>query len=204
MQRKLPQDAPLRFLCPLDHSCLWPRAEVQSRWERLPGGTQGHEGEGTPAPPLPLSIFTLLPSAQCEMSEWSLWGPCSKKKKLCGFRRGLEERTRRVLQAPGGDHAICSDTKETRRCTVRRTPCPEGELPPRLPGVGGQHNHGRTDHLCFLHVAHERASGQGPMGRPQLRTPRCAGPCQAPSSPGSCVVWQEASVALSLQFPHFF
>uniref|UniRef100_A0A4X1VXJ5 R-spondin-1 n=1 Tax=Sus scrofa TaxID=9823 RepID=A0A4X1VXJ5_PIG len=142
--------------------------------------------------------------AQCEMSEWSLWGPCSKKKKLCGFRRGLEERTRRVLQAPGGDHAICSDTKETRRCTVRRTPCPEGELPPRLPGVGGQHNHGRTDHLCFLHVAHERASGQGPMGRPQLRTPRCAGPCQAPSSPGSCVVWQEASVALSLQFPHFF
>ncbi|XP_073089741.1 R-spondin-1 isoform X2 [Manis javanica] len=62
---------------------------------------------------------------QCEMSEWSLWGPCSKKKKLCGFRRGSEERTRRVLHAPGGDHAICSDVKETRRCTVRRTPCPE-------------------------------------------------------------------------------
>ncbi|MXQ80466.1 hypothetical protein E5288_WYG006425 [Bos mutus] len=65
--------------------------------------------------------------AQCEMSEWSLWGPCSKKKKLCGFRRGLEERTRRVLHAPGGDHAVCSDTKETRKCTVRRTPCPEGQ-----------------------------------------------------------------------------
>ncbi|XP_012386006.2 R-spondin-1 [Dasypus novemcinctus] len=65
--------------------------------------------------------------AQCEMSEWSPWGPCSKKKKLCGFRRGSEERTRRVLHVPAGDHAICSDTRETRRCTVQRTPCPEGQ-----------------------------------------------------------------------------
>nr|XP_008271873.1 R-spondin-1 isoform X1 [Oryctolagus cuniculus] len=65
--------------------------------------------------------------AQCEMSEWSPWGPCSKKKKLCGFRRGSEERTRRVLHAPAGDHTACSDTKEARRCTVRRTPCPEGQ-----------------------------------------------------------------------------
>lgn len=67
------------------------------------------------------------------MSEWSLWGPCSKKKKLCGFRKGSEERTRRVLHAPGGDHTICSNTKETRRCTVRRIPCPEGELQPLPP-----------------------------------------------------------------------
>ncbi|XP_074232904.1 R-spondin-1 isoform X3 [Camelus bactrianus] len=82
--------------------------------------------------------------AQCEMSEWSLWGPCSKKKKLCGFRRGLEERTRRVLQAPGGDHTVCSDTKETRRCTVRRTPCSEGAgvgLPPAcFPGKHRTHS----------------------------------------------------------------
>lgn len=89
----------------------------------------------TPSSP----CFPPLPPAQCEMSEWSLWGPCSKKKKLCGFRRGLEERTRRVLHAPGGDHALCSDTKETRRCTVRRTPCPEGELRPggQGPATGG-------------------------------------------------------------------
>eukprot|EP00069_Balaena_mysticetus_P016508 bmy_02123T0 len=73
------------------------------------------------------SCFPPLLPAQCEMSEWSLWGPCSKKKKLCGFRRGSEERTRRVLNAPGGDHTVCSDTKETRRCTGRRTPCPEGQ-----------------------------------------------------------------------------
>uniref|UniRef100_A0A8C9K493 R-spondin 1 n=1 Tax=Panthera tigris altaica TaxID=74533 RepID=A0A8C9K493_PANTA len=80
---------------------------------------------------------------QCEMSEWSLWGPCSKKKRLCGFRRGSEERTRRVLHAPGGDHAACSDTKETRRCTVRRTPCPEGQKR-RKGGQGRQENANRN------------------------------------------------------------
>lgn len=135
------------------------------------------------------SCFPPLLPAQCEMSEWSLWGPCSKKKKLCGFRRGSEERTRRVLHAPGGDHTVCSDTKETRRCTGRRTPCPEGELRPHLPGVGGQHSHESSDPLCFLPVAQERA---------QARTPYCANPCQAESGPRSCVLGREAAMALSL------
>ena len=144
----------------------------------------------TPSSP----CFPPLPPAQCEMSEWSLWGPCSKKKKLCGFRRGLEERTRRVLHAPGGDHAVCSDTKETRKCTVRRTPCPEGEL--RL-GVRGQHGCGRSDHL-FPTCDPEEGSGQGQLGHPQLRTPCCANPCQVDSDPRNCVGWREASVVLSL------
>ncbi|XP_069333801.1 R-spondin-1 [Eulemur rufifrons] len=81
--------------------------------------------------------------AQCEMSEWSPWGPCSKKKKLCGFRRGSEERTRRVLHAPGGDRATCSDTKETRKCTVRRVPCPEGQKR-RKGGQGRRDNANRN------------------------------------------------------------
>lgn len=105
-----------------------------------------------------LSVFPPFLPAQCEMSEWSLWGPCSKKKKLCGFRRGSEERTRGVLHAPGGDHAICSDTKEIRRCTVRRVPCPEGELQPPPPW--------RCDHFCFLPVVQERASGWAKWGDP--------------------------------------
>lgn len=96
-------------------------------------GSLGHSGVGVGWGGLCLFLPSLLPhllSAQCEMSEWSPWGPCSKKRKLCGFRKGSEERTRRVLHAPGGDHATCTDTKETRKCTVRRTPCPEGELQP--------------------------------------------------------------------------
>lgn len=81
--------------------------------------------------------------AQCEMSEWSPWGPCSKKKKLCGFRKGSEERTRRVLHAPGGDHTTCSETKETRRCTVQRTPCPDGQKR-RKGGQGRRENTNRS------------------------------------------------------------
>ncbi|KAM3829309.1 R-spondin-1 [Vipera latastei] len=65
--------------------------------------------------------------ALCEMSEWSLWGACSKKRQLCGFRWGQEERSRKVLQAPSGDVPRCPATTELRRCSVRRNPCPEGD-----------------------------------------------------------------------------
>ncbi|XP_007442000.1 R-spondin-1 isoform X2 [Python bivittatus] len=64
--------------------------------------------------------------ALCEMSEWGLWGPCSKKRKLCGFRRGQEERSRKVLQVPSGDVSRCPATTELRRCSVQRNQCPEG------------------------------------------------------------------------------
>ncbi|NXY92282.1 RSPO1 protein, partial [Alcedo cyanopectus] len=50
---------------------------------------------------------TMECSTQCEMSEWGPWGPCSKKRKLCGFKKGNEERTRRILQAPSGDVSLC-------------------------------------------------------------------------------------------------
>lgn len=120
-------------------SALWTEHASSLRLrqkEQVGGAPLGHSGVPRSDPLLPffLSLFPPFLPAQCEMSEWSLWGPCSKKKRLCGFRRGSEERTRRVLHAPGGDHAVCSDTKETRRCTVRRTPCPEGELWPLPPG----------------------------------------------------------------------
>ncbi|NWH76936.1 RSPO1 protein, partial [Piaya cayana] len=65
--------------------------------------------------------------AQCEMSEWGPWGPCSKKRKLCGFKKGNEERTRRILQAPSGDASLCPPTTEVRRCTVQKNQCPEGK-----------------------------------------------------------------------------
>ncbi|NWU42440.1 RSPO1 protein, partial [Hylia prasina] len=65
--------------------------------------------------------------AQCEMSEWGPWGPCSKKRKLCGFKKGNEDRTRRILQAPSGDVSLCPATTEVRRCTVQKSQCPEGK-----------------------------------------------------------------------------
>ncbi|XP_048358354.1 R-spondin-1 isoform X1 [Sphaerodactylus townsendi] len=65
--------------------------------------------------------------AQCEMSEWGPWGPCSKRRKRCGFRRGNEGRSRKILQGPAGDASVCPATTELRRCTVQRTQCPEGQ-----------------------------------------------------------------------------
>uniref|UniRef100_H3BBH9 R-spondin 1 n=1 Tax=Latimeria chalumnae TaxID=7897 RepID=H3BBH9_LATCH len=65
--------------------------------------------------------------AQCEMSEWSPWGPCMKRKKLCGFKKGTEERTRTVLQAPSGDPSTCPPTTESRRCTVQKKLCSGGK-----------------------------------------------------------------------------
>lgn len=62
--------------------------------------------------------------AQCEMSEWGPWGPCSKKKKLCGFKKGTEERSRRILHTPSGDTTVCPVTTESRRCIVKKNPCP--------------------------------------------------------------------------------
>lgn len=71
------------------------------------------------------------------MSEWGPWGPCSKKRKLCGFKKGNEDRTRRILQAPSGDVSLCPATTEVRRCTVQKNQCPEGEqrwsVSPSLP-----------------------------------------------------------------------
>ncbi|XP_029427291.1 R-spondin-1 [Rhinatrema bivittatum] len=63
-------------------------------------------------------------SAQCEMSEWGPWGPCSKKRKVCGFKKGTEERSRKVLQVPLGDLTVCPATTESRKCTVQKVPCP--------------------------------------------------------------------------------
>ncbi|EMP34867.1 R-spondin-1, partial [Chelonia mydas] len=66
--------------------------------------------------------------AQCELSEWGPWGPCAKKRKLCGFKKGNEERSRKVLQAPSGDVSVCPATTELRKCTVQKNQCPEERL----------------------------------------------------------------------------
>nr|WEQ50567.1 R-spondin-1 [Andrias davidianus]WMX21258.1 R-spondin 1 [Andrias davidianus] len=75
--------------------------------------------------------------AQCEMSEWGPWGPCSKKKKLCGFKKGMEERSRRIVHVPSGDTTACPPTTESRRCTVQKNQCPGGDK--------GQNKKGRTE-----------------------------------------------------------
>ncbi|XP_043573806.1 R-spondin-1 [Chiloscyllium plagiosum] len=66
-------------------------------------------------------------AAQCELSEWSPWGPCTKGRKTCGFKRGTEVRTRQLLQGPSSEDVTCPPTRESRRCTVQRKPCLNGQ-----------------------------------------------------------------------------
>ncbi|GCB72705.1 hypothetical protein scyTo_0006433 [Scyliorhinus torazame] len=65
-------------------------------------------------------------AAQCEMGDWSLWGPCTKRGKTCGFKRGAETRTRQLIQGPSSEDVKCPLVSESRGCTVQRKPCLNG------------------------------------------------------------------------------
>lgn len=78
----------------------------------------------------------LLIAVRCELSEWSPWGPCMKKNKTCGFKKGSQSRKREPMQPPSpatvyGSAYIstCTLQTETRRCsTPKRIPCGKGKL----------------------------------------------------------------------------
>ncbi|XP_053310500.1 R-spondin-1 [Spea bombifrons] len=65
-------------------------------------------------------------SAQCEMSEWGPWGPCSRATKQCGKKKGTEERSRTVHKALLGGVSLCPPTVERRKCRLPKIPCPKG------------------------------------------------------------------------------
>ncbi|XP_046887970.1 R-spondin-1 [Hypomesus transpacificus] len=74
---------------------------------------------------------------ECEQGEWSAWGPCMKKEKTCGFKKGTQSRVREQAQTPSPEPPStpstpsslqpCSPPTETRRCVVQRTACGKGE-----------------------------------------------------------------------------
>ncbi|KAM4700995.1 R-spondin-1 isoform 2-T2 [Discoglossus pictus] len=80
--------------------------------------------------------------AQCEMSEWGAWSPCSRKKK-CGKKRGNEERSRKVLHAPLGDISVCPLTTERRICIMPKVQCPKGEK--KKKGAGNKQKNKNRD-----------------------------------------------------------
>ncbi|XP_041089802.1 R-spondin-1 [Polyodon spathula] len=63
---------------------------------------------------------------QCELGEWGSWGPCTKKGKLCGFKKGSQNRTREALQPPPAEPSLCPPETESRTCTVQKKPCAKG------------------------------------------------------------------------------
>ncbi|KAI4896599.1 hypothetical protein NFI96_032164 [Prochilodus magdalenae] len=72
---------------------------------------------------------------QCELGEWSQWGPCMKKNKTCGFKKGNQNRRREPTQPPSpatvtgpASASTCAPESETRKCTVqKKIPCAKGD-----------------------------------------------------------------------------
>ncbi|KAL2084607.1 hypothetical protein ACEWY4_020125 [Coilia grayii] len=69
-------------------------------------------------------LLECIPQVHCEVDEWSEWSPCSRPGKTCGFKRGEETRTRKVIRTPSLHGNLCPPTNEKRDCVVRKKKCP--------------------------------------------------------------------------------
>lgn len=61
------------------------------------------------------------------MGQWSEWGTCSRNNKTCGFKWGLETRTRQIVKKPAKDTIPCPTIAESRRCKMAMRHCPGGK-----------------------------------------------------------------------------
>ncbi|KAM7317028.1 hypothetical protein ACRRTK_023330 [Alexandromys fortis] len=62
----------------------------------------------------------------CEVGHWSEWGTCSRNNRTCGFKWGLETRTRQIVKKPAKDTIPCPTIAESRRCKMAMRHCPGG------------------------------------------------------------------------------
>ncbi len=59
----------------------------------------------------------------CETSPWAEWGVCTRNGQTCGYKYGLQTRSRDVLQAPSSNGQKCPATSESRRCKLKYRSC---------------------------------------------------------------------------------
>ncbi|XP_033112452.1 R-spondin-3-like [Anneissia japonica] len=59
----------------------------------------------------------------CEVTDWSLWGPCGKNGKYCGYKWGLQTRTRDIIVKPTPNGSACPIISERRQCRLKRRRC---------------------------------------------------------------------------------
>ncbi|XP_056374604.1 R-spondin-2 isoform X1 [Hyla sarda] len=63
----------------------------------------------------------------CEVGPWTEWGTCSRNNRTCGFKWGLETRTRQIVKKPAKDTIPCPTIAESRRCKMAVRHCPGGK-----------------------------------------------------------------------------
>ncbi|XP_071964617.1 R-spondin-2-like [Antedon mediterranea] len=59
----------------------------------------------------------------CEVTDWSLWGPCGKNGQYCGYKWGLQARTRDIVVKPTPNGMPCPIISESRQCKLKRRFC---------------------------------------------------------------------------------
>eukprot|EP00064_Thunnus_orientalis_P001251 superscaffoldBa00000083_g1253 len=59
----------------------------------------------------------------CEVGQWSEWGACTRRNKTCGYKWGLETRTRHIVKKPPKDTIPCPTIAESRMCKMAMRHC---------------------------------------------------------------------------------
>uniref|UniRef100_A0A8C4SBD4 R-spondin 4 n=1 Tax=Erpetoichthys calabaricus TaxID=27687 RepID=A0A8C4SBD4_ERPCA len=62
----------------------------------------------------------------CQAGKWSDWGICTKNGQTCGFRWGMQERTKGPQEGLGEESPKCTHVSESRRCRMKKR-CPGGK-----------------------------------------------------------------------------
>lgn len=60
------------------------------------------------------------------MGQWSEWGACTRRNKTCGYKWGLETRTRHIVKKPPKDTIPCPTIAESRMCKMAMRHCRRG------------------------------------------------------------------------------
>lgn len=69
----------------------------------------------------------LCVSEGCEVGQWSEWGACTRRNKTCGYKWGLETRTRHIVKKPPKDTIPCPTIAESRMCKMAMRHCRRGK-----------------------------------------------------------------------------
>lgn len=125
------------------NACLWLKAFPKGRWSSLlscsvfaitrwrRGELLLHKFDDSGAKwisksHLCLCSFSYSVLEGCEVGHWSEWGTCSRNNRTCGFKWGLETRTRQIVKKPAKDTIPCPTIAESRRCKMAMRHCPGG------------------------------------------------------------------------------
>ncbi len=90
-------------------------------------GPEQHLYDSVMVKPAPQLLACTYPHLSCPVncvtSPWSAWGVCTRNGQTCGYKYGVQTRTRDVVQAPSANGSQCLTTTETRKCKLKYRSC---------------------------------------------------------------------------------